>query len=124
MDDATRKQLYGELKEILENYQSVFIVSEGDDKYSLSTSKPISVNSKTQDGIFFAGLRELKGTVGFYFMPIYTDPELLSLVPVALQKSLKGKSCFNIKALTPEMKDGISKLMQLGIKQYKEKGWI
>src|SRR5947207_1459193 len=103
MEETQRKALYTQLKTILAEYADLFTVYDNPGKYSLYTKKHISMDGKPPDEQYFAGLRELKNIVGFYFMPVYTVPELREQVPASFQKNLKGNACFNFKALTPEM---------------------
>ncbi|MEL6593981.1 MAG: hypothetical protein AAFQ68_28015, partial [Bacteroidota bacterium] len=55
----------------------------------------------------------------WYFFPIYThvDAHDWDLSP-ELQKFLKGKSCFHIKKLSPEVEAEISGMIQKGIELY------
>lgn len=74
---------------------------------------------RTYDELFFASASILKGHVGFYFFPIYTNPKAFTLDP-ELKKLLKGKSCFHIKTLTPELKKKIAALLKEGYALYKK----
>lgn len=65
-----------------------------------------------------------KGFVGFYFMPIYINPELKSKVPPVLLKLLKGKTCFHIQKLDPELLASIQATLDEGAKCYKARGWL
>lgn len=125
MDEAKRKELFDQLRTLLETYSGVLEVSEVPGKYSLSTTKPIVVDGKSHpNGYYFGGLREQKNIVGFYFMPIYVCPELREQVPESLRKVLKGNTCFNLKKLTPEMESDLKEMMNAGIETYRKMGWI
>lgn len=124
MDDNVRAILYAHMRDVLEEYAPLFEVAESSGKYSLSTTKLLEHDGKLQEGIYFAGLRELKNIVGFYFMPIFTDLDLREKIPSCLVPIQKGDTCFNFKALTPEMVAGIRTLMKLGIERYKQKEWL
>ena len=119
MDANVRAILYAQLRDILEEFAPGFEVATSSGKYSLSTTKLLEYEDKLQEGIYFAGLRELKNIVGFYFMPILTDPDLLEKVPASLLAIHKGDNCFNVKALNPQIIGDIKKLMNLGIERYK-----
>ena len=62
--------------------------------------------------------------MGFYYEPLHVCPELREQVPQSLQDILKGNTCFNIKALTPEIERDLIKMMNLGIETYKGYGFI
>jgi len=124
MDEKQRQELFGELKSLLAEFGDVLVIGGEGTKYSLSTTKPIEVDGKLHEGYYFAGLRELKNIVGFYFMPIYICPELRERVPTSLQKILKGNTCFNFKKLTPELANDLKEMMNVGIETYRNKGWI
>ena len=124
MDDKKRQFLFQQLKSLLQEYGDVLEIDSSPGKYSLSSTKEIEVDGETHQGYYFAGLRELKNIVGFYFMPIHVCPELRDEVPASLQGILKGNTCFNIKALTPEIERDLVKMINLGIETYKGYGFI
>ncbi len=41
-----------------------------------------------------------------------------------LLATLKGKSCFHLKRLTPELKDQIAAALAAGWRLYEERGWV
>jgi hypothetical protein len=124
MDDKKRQFLFEQLKSLLQEFGDVLEIDSSPGKYSLSSTKEIEVDGETHQGYYFAGLRELKNIVGFYFMPIHVCPELRDEVPASLQGILKGNTCFNIKALTPEIERDLVKMINLGIETYKGYGFI
>lgn len=124
MDDKKRQFLFEQLKTLLQEFGDVLEIDSSPGKYSLSSTKEIEVDGETHQGYYFAGLRELKNIIGFYFMPIHVCPELRDEVPESLQKILKGNTCFNIKALTPEIEHDLKKMINLGIETYKGYGFI
>ena len=124
MDANTRAILFAQLRDILDEFAFQFEIEASSGKYSLSTTKLLEYEDKLQEGIYFCGLRELKSIVGFYFMPILTDPDLIEKIPFSLAGIQKGDNCFNIKSLTPQMASDIRLLMKVGIERYKEKDWL
>ncbi len=124
MDANTRAILFAQLRDLLDEFASQFEVETSSGKYSMSTTKLLEYEDKLQEGIYFAGLRELKNIVGFYFTPIQTDPDLIEKIPHSLAGIQKGDNCFNIKALTPQMATDIRLLMKVGIDRYKSKDWL
>lgn len=71
--------------------------------------------------VFLAGIIKHKNYVGFYFSPIYSDPDKFSLNN-DLKNSLHGKTCFYIKdtKLIPQVEE----LLIKGKRLYQDKGWI
>jgi hypothetical protein len=65
-----------------------------------------------------------KAFVGFYLMPLYVDPKLKSKVAPALQKLLKGKTCFNIASIEPPILEDVRNAVELGTRLYRERGWL
>lgn len=124
MEIDARKALYAELESILATYGDRFKVYKHEGKYSLYTKKEVVVFHKNPEEMYFAGLRENKNMVSFYFMPLYCNPPLIEKVPASLKKFLKGHTCFNLKALTPEMKEDLKKLLDSGIVWYREQEWV
>jgi hypothetical protein len=75
--------------------------------------------------MFFAGVIKQKGYVGFYFMPVYSDPEAMKRIfSERLLKTLKGKSCFYIKQLDDELAADIKQALAEGFKVYEARGWV
>ena len=75
------------------------------------------------DGHFFTSILEKPEDVRLYFFPIYTHPDAFSISD-DLNKSLKGKSCFHNKNLSPELESEISEMLQLGKKLYQNDGIV
>ena len=71
--------------------------------------------------VFLAGIIKQKSYVGFYFSPIYSDPDYFILSD-ALKRALHGKTCFYIKDTT-HIKQ-LEELLIDGKNLYKSKGWI
>jgi len=74
--------------------------------------------------MFFAGLIIQSNYVGFYFMPITTDPKHTTVIGKDLLATLKGKSCFHIKKLDDTLIKQIKDALAEGYKIYKEAGRI
>jgi len=74
--------------------------------------------------VFFAGIIIQKSYVGFYFMPVYAEPEVKQLFQPELISLLKGKSCFHIKKLEPILLSQIEDVLAAGFELYKKRGWV
>ncbi|GAB5538194.1 MAG: hypothetical protein Salg2KO_02970 [Salibacteraceae bacterium] len=84
---------------------------------------PTMQGKQKVDGHYFASIVEKPTDVRLYFFPIYTHPNNFSLSD-DLKKSLKGKSCFHIKKLSPELETEISKMIDLGVRIYQNDGIV
>lgn len=92
-------------------------------KYDLWVDKEIEVAGKKKDDVYFGGLIVQSNYVGFYFMPVYAEPELKEQLAPELVKCLKGKSCFHMKTSDKGMMKYVKEALKVGYKMYKEKGW-
>jgi hypothetical protein len=79
---------------------------------------------RKRKNVFFASVILYPTYVGFYYMPVYAQPEIAALFSPDLLSLLKGKSCFHLKrgseALLQDIEDALAK----GFALYKEKGWV
>ena len=92
--------------------------------FHLWCPKPIVVNGRKKQDVYFAGVIQQKGHVGFYYMPVYTDPEQKAFFQPELLSLLKGKSCFHLKKPDPTVRKQIRERLHAGVKLYRERGWI
>jgi len=117
--------LYEELKHLLEPYAKRFSVRVDEPgHYELWSEANMAPPGKPKREPYFAGLIIQKAYVGFYFMPVYIDPSLAESIGPDLLPTLKGKSCFYIKKLTPELREQITDALRIGAQQYEKKGWV
>lgn len=118
--------LFGELRALLEPYAAHFTVRRDEpDYYDLWSERDVVIEGRKRSEVFFAGLIIQKSYVGFYYMPIYTDPQAAAdFFGAELLATLKGKSCFYIKRLTPEIRTQIEQALAKGYELYEERGWI
>jgi hypothetical protein len=93
-------------------------------EYHLWTQKEVTIQGKEYEELYFAGLVEQKGYVSLHYLPIYMNPSLKDEIPPVLLKTLKGKSCFHIKELTPELEVAIRKTLKAGIRTYRDMEWL
>lgn len=124
-DVNTLLQVFHDIKSIMKDYESKFNVRiniEG--KYDLWVEKDLQAFGREYDSMMFAALIIQTGYVGFYFMPVYCQPEMKNELHPDLAKLLKGKSCFHVKTLDADMKKHIKKSLDLGVKLYKKLGWL
>ena len=111
-------QLYQQLKAILdEQVPPLRIRRSKDDSAEFCGTKERMQGKQKVDGYYFGSLMIKPKDVRFYFFPIYTHADQFSLSP-ELQRFLKGKSCFHIKRLDPELETEIRKMVNKGVELY------
>lgn len=92
--------------------------------YDLWSDREVVIDGKSRHEIYFAAVMIHKGHVGFYYMPVYAEPDMKGVFDPALLKLLKGKSCFHIKKLDDVLLGYIEAALAEGFRLYKEKGWV
>jgi len=127
------ENIFLEIKKILEKHSSNFLIKEqyiGSQAkqqkpgFYLYGSKEVSLFGKKPQPTYIAGVIQQKNYVSFYFSPIYSHPDFFKNINPDLKKFLKGKSCFNIKKINPQLLEEIEDLLKKGIIKYKEIDWI
>ncbi|MBB2144979.1 DUF1801 domain-containing protein [Pedobacter sp. LMG 31464] len=98
--------------------------TNSDTVYELWSEKDVDIDGRKKDEVYFAGVKILKGHVGFYFMPVYAEAETKGLFHPSLLQLLKGKACFHIKKLDDILLDQITDALAKGFTIYKQKGWV
>lgn len=117
--------IFSQLKQLLTAYTPPFIPHYNfDTKYDLWSHKEVEFAGKMRKEMYFAGLIIQSTYVGLYYMPIYAEPDIKKLFNPELLKLLKGKSCFHVKELSPELLQEIKSVLAKGFAMYKERGWV
>jgi len=126
MDTLTDlKQIHTSLKELLQPYRPPLVARVEDDRrFDLVSVKDLVIEGRKRKEVYFASIIIQKDYVGFYYMPVYSDPEMKTLFQPELLKLLKGKSCFHIKRLDAQLRDQIRVALEDGFKLYKTRGWV
>ncbi len=126
-------EIFSEIKRILEKQSEGLTVKTEiigsrtkaiKPEYHLYGSEEVKIFDKKPQKTYIGGVIKHKNYVSFYFMPVYSHPELLKEIDQDLKKDLKGKSCFNIIKTTPESLNQLEDILEKGIKLYKENNWI
>jgi len=127
-DAAALDAVFDRLQASLERYAPPLAARTGGVRgkrdYQLWSEKRIEVDGRKRDEVYFAGLIAQKGYVGFYFMPVYSDPERKAIFAPGLLALLKGKSCFHVKRLDDELTAHVDDALAKGFALYVERGWI
>ena len=119
------QSIFEQLQPLISRYSPPLQPKTDTDRYyDVWSFKDLVIADRKRKEVFFAGLIIQKAYVGFYFMPVYTDPETKSLFPPELLRLLKGKSCFHIKKLTPELLTQVDAALERGFKFYQERDWV
>lgn len=117
--------LFEQLKQLLTPYAN-HLVAHHDEPgyYDLWSAKDVVVAGRRRQEVFFAGVIAQKSYVGFYFMPVYADGDLAAVFGRDLLTTRKGKSCFHLKRLTPELAGQVRAALRAGYDLYAARGWV
>ncbi|TNE62508.1 MAG: hypothetical protein EP344_05000 [Bacteroidetes bacterium] len=92
--------------------------------FEVAGTKPAMQGKQQVDGYYFASVVPKPKDIRLYFFPIYTHADQFAAIPESLRKCLKGKSCFHIKKLNPELERAIADMVQKGVELYVQDGLI
>ncbi len=126
-DDMDLNPVFLALKPLLSPYAvgSVKARVDADTRYELySELDLIDQLGKPRKEMAFASAIVQKKHIGFYFMPIYSHPELIGRIGPHLQKTLKGKSCFNLTRWDAALEQEVKAVLKLGYELYRDVGWV
>jgi hypothetical protein len=116
--------IFDNIKKMLEPYhkkRALILHSDKPSQANLVSHKPVTIEGRERNELWFVSVLVQKGYVGFYCKP---HPEMKKHFSEAFVKSLKGKSCFHIQKNTPEIMGDIKKAIKLGYETYIEKGLL
>lgn len=82
--------------------------------------KEIMQGKQKTDGFYFASAVLKPKDCRLYFFPIYTHTSAFETISPTLRKMLKGKSCFHLKKLTPELQLEINDMLKTGLGLYQQ----
>ena len=120
--------IFEQLQPLLAEHVPPFVEREGGVRgkrdYQLWSKKEAVIDGRPRSEVFFAGLIVQKSYVGFYYMPVYAEPERKELFGPELLGLLKGKSCFYVKRLDNTLLDQIREALAAGRRLYVERGWV
>ena len=117
--------IFHSLKDLLECYRPPLVAKvESDRRLDLCSIKQVEIEGRKRPEVYFASIIIQKDYVGFYFMPVYSAPEMKALFAPELLHLLKGKSCFHIRKLDRRLLEQVRAALQNGYDLYRERGWV
>ena len=127
MKPEEREEIFSMLKSALEKHAPPMVVRNAKaGTIELIGNKPVPYGSKKTviPGMYFSSAVARKDMVSFYFFPIYYQQEaFMKLIPV-MSKTLKGKTCFNIKKPEQLNVKELNALLKKGVVVWKKLGYI
>ena len=114
-------KIFKQLKTVLSTaVPPLTVTADQPGKYELTSMKEVTFMGRYFPQMYF-GAAVIQGSfVGLYLMHVYAQPAEVAKLSPALQKCLKGKSCFHIKTDDPALMKDIGKAIQLGLACYKK----
>ena len=114
-----------ELSEIQSTLQGLFtahvpplqVRKDNENVFEVAGTKEAMQGKQKVDGFYFGSVVPKPKDIRLYYFPIYTHVDEFS-ISAELKKCLKGKSCFHIKKLTPELLEEIKAMIQKGVEVY------
>ena len=118
--------VFDEIKRLMMPYAKGSLVLRGgtDGQVALVTNKPVVIEGRRRDELWFVSMLIQKGYVGFYYMPVYMNEPVRRQLKPELLKTLKGKACFHIKKIDPPLLAQIDDALRIGYDAYKKMGWV
>ncbi len=120
-------EIFYHIEQMLKSYdkkRSLVLHNDKPSQVHLVSHKPIEIDGKKRNEVWFASALVQKGYVGFYCSPRYVDGDLKKHFSDAFVKCLKGGGCFYIKKNDPALMADIKKAIKLGYEACIVKGWI
>ncbi|MEO0469507.1 MAG: hypothetical protein AAF206_07805 [Bacteroidota bacterium] len=115
------QEIQQSLHDLLKVHSPLLQVRVHSDKnFEVAGTKTVMQGKQKVDGHYFASVMPKPKDIRLYFFPIYTHVDSFGPLSETLQKCLKGKSCFHIKKLTPEMETEIAELIKKGVTLYQK----
>lgn len=114
------------LIDLLKSYLPMLkVTAENDKKFEVAGTIPTMQGKQKVDGHYFASVIPKPKDVRLYFFPLYTHTQHFEgMLSEDLRKFLKGKTCFHMKHLTPELEIEIKAMVDKGVACYQEDGLV
>ena len=123
----TRNLIFEKIKSVLQKQSPPMVMSKNSANcFELIGNKPVAYGSKKQlvPGMYFSSVVARKNMISFYFFPMYYHlDDFKDLIPTMI-KTLKGKTCFNIKKTEQINEKELSALLKKGVQAWKNNGYM
>lgn len=118
--------IFDQLKKMMEPYDKKrsLVLHAKPSQSILVSHKPVEIDGRKMNELWFVAALVQKGYVGFYFVPVYMRTEMKKHFSPELLKCLKGKSCFHLKKNDPVLMKEIKGLIKTGYEGYIERGLL
>ena len=93
-------------------------------EYHVSVGKPVVVNNRKMNPMWFGVVKANKVSVTLHYMPVYWDPSLAERLSPVFMKTLKGQACFQVDKGGPELMAAIEEAISIGIEAWQSNGWL
>lgn len=95
-----RAEVFAALKAVAwPHRKGLMVTADSADTFALDEKRPYRDKPTTP----FVWIRDGKSYVSFHMFPVYVHPDLLKGVPKELMARMQGKSCFNFRAVEPNL---------------------
>lgn len=122
-----KKEIFEAVKSVLQKQSPPMVISKNTaDCFELTGNKPVPYGSKKTmiPGMYFSSVVARENMISFYFFPMYYhEDDFKNLIPTMI-KTLKGKTCFNIKKPQHVNEKELSALLAKGVQAWKKNGYI
>lgn len=118
---ADLKKIFAQLKAALSVASpplSVTVDKPG--TYELTSLKPVTFRGRSYPKMYFGSTAIKKNYVVLYLLYVYAQPAEVAKLSPALQKCMKGLSCFHIKKDDPALTKDVTKAVKNGLACFKK----
>jgi hypothetical protein len=118
--------IFAALRPVLAQYGNRLAVKvDTSREYTLVTKSASPFRQHKGQPLYFGSVQLSKAYVSFHLMAIYMCPALIKSISPGLKKRMQGKTCFNFKTgPEPELIADLSRLTELGFKQWADNKWV
>jgi hypothetical protein len=125
MEQGELVEVFRELRGMLKEYEGKLRPKfDLEGRYDLWSFKDVEIAGRRRREVSFATIIIQSSYVGLYYMPIYIDTELADVFGPELLSTLKGKSCFHVRRLDPELREQVERALRIGYELYERRGWV
>ena len=121
-----KDEISAKLRKALTKCSPPMVISRQSEKgMELIGNKPVpyGYDKKIVPGMYFSSFVVRKDMVSFYFFPMYMNDEFKKLIPEMI-RTLKGKTCFNIKKPEQVNEKELAALLKKGVSAWKNQGYM